>query len=69
MSDKRAPHGPACPICGKPAKAEYRPFCSRRCAQIDLGRWLSDSYVLPDDTPVEPEDLMQPPGPDDRGEG
>ena len=36
-----------CPICGKPAVPESRPFCSRRCADIDLQRWLSDRYVLP----------------------
>lgn len=37
----------ACPICGKPADPELRPFCSRRCANVDLHRWLSGSYVLP----------------------
>ncbi|WBO60766.1 DNA gyrase inhibitor YacG [Acidocella sp. MX-AZ03] len=36
-----------CPICGKPATPEHKPFCSRRCAEIDLGRWLNDSYALP----------------------
>ena len=36
-----------CPICGKPTAAETRPFCSKRCADIDLQRWLSDRYVLP----------------------
>jgi endogenous inhibitor of DNA gyrase (YacG/DUF329 family) len=36
-----------CPICGKPATPEHRPFCSRRCADVDLQRWLSDRYVLP----------------------
>ncbi len=38
---------PRCPICGKPRKPEHRPFCSRRCADIDLGRWLSESYAMP----------------------
>jgi uncharacterized protein len=37
----------ACPICGKPVVAEYRPFCSRRCADVDLNRWLSGVYVVP----------------------
>lgn len=37
----------SCPICGKPGAAKYRPFCSRRCADIDLGRWLKGSYVIP----------------------
>lgn len=43
-----------CPICKKPSVPEYRPFCSRRCADIDLGRWLTDGYVIPGD-PVEDE--------------
>jgi endogenous inhibitor of DNA gyrase (YacG/DUF329 family) len=37
---------PVCPICRKPAIAEYRPFCSRRCADVDLQRWLTGRYVL-----------------------
>jgi hypothetical protein len=36
-----------CPTCGKPATAEHRPFCSTRCADIDLQRWLSGRYVVP----------------------
>ena len=35
-----------CPICGQPARHEWRPFCSRRCADIDLHRWLSGQYVI-----------------------
>lgn len=42
-----------CPICGKPAQAEAAPFCSRRCADVDLHRWLSGSYAIP---VVEAED-------------
>jgi endogenous inhibitor of DNA gyrase (YacG/DUF329 family) len=34
-------------VCGKPALPEHKPFCSKRCADIDLGRWLTESYVLP----------------------
>jgi endogenous inhibitor of DNA gyrase (YacG/DUF329 family) len=49
-----------CPICQKPADEKYRPFCSRRCADVDLGRWLTGSYVIPTDEPGEedaaPED-------------
>jgi endogenous inhibitor of DNA gyrase (YacG/DUF329 family) len=43
-----------CPICGKPAVQEFRPFCSRRCADVDLNRWLSGRYVIParDDEPM-----------------
>jgi len=41
-----------CPICGKPALPRHRPFCSPRCADIDLGRWLKGSYVIPGE-PIE----------------
>jgi endogenous inhibitor of DNA gyrase (YacG/DUF329 family) len=41
-----APDKP-CPICGKPALERYRPFCSKRCADIDLNRWLSGIYAVP----------------------
>lgn len=46
-----------CPICGKPVAASYRPFCSRRCADVDLGRWLTESYRIPADSEEDPEDL------------
>ena len=36
-----------CPICGKTADQQYRPFCSRRCADLDLHRWLTGAYVVP----------------------
>ncbi|MDB5458110.1 MAG: gyrase inhibitor YacG [Caulobacter sp.] len=36
-----------CPICGKPVVLTFRPFCSKRCADVDLQRWLSDRYVVP----------------------
>jgi endogenous inhibitor of DNA gyrase (YacG/DUF329 family) len=39
--------GRPCPICGKPGLAAYRPFCSKRCADVDLGRWLSGVYAIP----------------------
>jgi len=42
-----APPNRPCPICGKPAAAPFRPFCSRRCADIDLGRWLGEAYRIP----------------------
>jgi len=38
-----------CPICGKPTEPDYRPFCSRRCADVDLGRWLTGAYAIPTD--------------------
>ena len=36
-----------CPICGKPSEAAYRPFCSKRCADVDLQRWLTGRYAIP----------------------
>ena len=38
---------PACDICGKPVDPAYRPFCSRRCADVDLRRWLTGGYAMP----------------------
>ena len=51
----------ACPICTKPADAKYRPFCSKRCADLDLGKWLGGGYAIPGDD-IPDEDNM--PGPD-----
>ena len=39
--------GTRCPMCGRPYDELYRPFCSKRCANIDLSRWLSGGYVIP----------------------
>ena len=39
--------GKPCPICGKPAIEASRPFCSERCRDVDLNRWLSNSYAIP----------------------
>lgn len=44
--------GPACPICRKPVGAapevaRWRPFCSPRCAEVDLGRWFGETYRVP----------------------
>jgi hypothetical protein len=41
------PKGRRCPICGRPASEETRPFCSARCRDVDLHRWLSGHYVVP----------------------
>ncbi len=37
----------SCPICEKDAEPKYRPFCSRRCADVDLGKWLTGAYSVP----------------------
>lgn len=43
-----------CPVCGKAPVTDFHPFCSKRCADIDLGRWLSEGYRIP--TNEGPED-------------
>jgi endogenous inhibitor of DNA gyrase (YacG/DUF329 family) len=47
---------PPCPICGKPATGGRRPFCSPRCADIDLGRWLKGVYTVPTDESPDDEE-------------
>ncbi|MCC7320849.1 MAG: DNA gyrase inhibitor YacG [Rubellimicrobium sp.] len=42
---------PACPVCGRPADPRARPFCSTRCADVDLGRWLGGAYAIPAGAP------------------
>ncbi|MGR3540159.1 MAG: DNA gyrase inhibitor YacG [Hasllibacter sp.] len=44
----------ACPICRKEPAARYRPFCSKRCADVDLGRWMTGGYAVPS---RDPDDL------------
>ena len=41
----------SCPICAGKTRAQYRPFCSRRCADLDLGKWLTGRYAVPMDAP------------------
>jgi uncharacterized protein len=50
-----------CPICGKPADPRFRPFCSRRCSDIDLGRWFTEGYAVPEQEP----EAEQPPDDED----
>ncbi|WP_055048076.1 DNA gyrase inhibitor YacG [Devosia sp. A16] len=49
-----------CPICGRPSSQQFHPFCSGRCQDIDLNRWLSGSYVIPadDDEDVEEDGVV-----------
>ncbi len=51
---------PACPICKKAAALAYRPFCSKRCADLDLGRWLGGTYAIPAGPAEDDEDEEQP---------
>jgi len=55
----------ACPICRAPTHSAYRPFCSKRCANVDLARWLNGAYAIPaeDEDSPDAEDLAA--GPED----
>ncbi|MCR9214321.1 MAG: DNA gyrase inhibitor YacG [Proteobacteria bacterium] len=46
----------SCPLCDKPTETKYRPFCSARCKQLDLGKWLNESYVIPGEETVPAND-------------
>jgi endogenous inhibitor of DNA gyrase (YacG/DUF329 family) len=47
MTESNRPSAKRCPICRRPAAEEFAPFCSRRCADIDLHRWLGGVYAIP----------------------
>jgi endogenous inhibitor of DNA gyrase (YacG/DUF329 family) len=59
-----------CPICSKPTVEEFKPFCSRRCADVDLNRWLSGVYAVPteanEDEDGQPRDERMPDDKPDR---
>lgn len=46
---RKAAGAKPCPICGKPSVQEFRPFCSARCSDVDLHRWLGGHYRIPTD--------------------
>lgn len=56
MTDASISRPPACPICRKPAVHAYRPFCSKRCADVDLNRWLGETYRVPLNDPDDDYD-------------
>ena len=58
MTEADAKRARPCPICGKPAMEHAKPFCSRRCADVDLYRWLSGGYRVP---VVEDDDEKEQP--------
>lgn len=45
----------SCPICQKETVAQWRPFCSKRCGDVDLGRWLTSGYAVPSSDPEDAE--------------
>ena len=51
MSDQKG----KCVICGKPKDPKYRPFCSKRCADVDLNRWFRGGYAIPAAEEDEPD--------------
>lgn len=56
MSPSKVDRGaPRCPICGRATEAAFKPFCSKRCADIDLGRWLKGGYAIPAEEQEPPE--------------
>jgi endogenous inhibitor of DNA gyrase (YacG/DUF329 family) len=54
-----SPAAKPCPICAKPVEPVFRPFCSKRCADVDLNRWLVGTYAIP--TNESEEDEAAPP--------
>jgi len=55
----------SCPICSKLAVEAYRPFCSQRCANVDLSRWLGGEYRIPtDEAPTVYEGGLEDPDED-----
>jgi uncharacterized protein len=69
MPDETESHPTArCPICRKPVAAAFRPFCSKRCTDVDLNRWLSGVYAVPVKE-EEDEDGLRGDGTPDDGRG
>jgi endogenous inhibitor of DNA gyrase (YacG/DUF329 family) len=54
MAEERAADT-RCPICGRPTETRWRPFCTKRCADIDLGRWLKGQYAVPAEEAPDPD--------------
>jgi endogenous inhibitor of DNA gyrase (YacG/DUF329 family) len=54
-SRARPERSPTCPICGGVTVTDWRPFCSKRCADVDLGRWLRGGYAIPGEPADTPE--------------
>ena len=48
----------SCPICNKDTHAKFRPFCSKRCADVDLAKWLGGGYAIPSANPDDTDELM-----------
>jgi len=62
---QRKPKARKCPICGRPAAEEFKPFCSKHCTDADLAKWLGGRYAIPgaaaqDESEDESEKLEKP---------
>jgi endogenous inhibitor of DNA gyrase (YacG/DUF329 family) len=64
MAKVSTPASKSCAICGKPVDERFKPFCSKRCADVDLNRWLSGSYVIPGAEVPEDDEEQRPPPPE-----
>jgi endogenous inhibitor of DNA gyrase (YacG/DUF329 family) len=49
----------SCPICSRPTDVAHRPFCSKRCADVDLARWLGGGYAIPSTDPDDVEEAIE----------
>lgn len=49
----RCPEPRRCAVCGRPEEARFKPFCSKRCADVDLARWLNGAYAIPAEEPPD----------------
>ncbi len=49
----------SCPICGNDVERRFRPFCSKRCADIDLGKWMRGDYAVPSRDPEDAERAVE----------
>lgn len=49
----------SCPICNKPSDPSFRPFCSKRCADVDLAKWLGGDYAVPSRDPEDIEKAIE----------
>jgi endogenous inhibitor of DNA gyrase (YacG/DUF329 family) len=58
--DRKTVRLAACPICGRPVDAAFKPFCSKRCADVDLNRWFSGGYAIPAVEEDDPDDETPP---------
>ncbi|ASP22975.1 zinc-binding protein [Antarctobacter heliothermus] len=49
----------SCPICARVSDPDYRPFCSKRCADVDLAKWLGGGYAIPSNDPDDMEEAAR----------